>query len=145
MTFPSIESSLFISQCHLLEKPFSRKFPEDVLTNPDMVMRSLKEDIIKADHSLLLSEAKTHPSQSTVAEVASNIGWLKVWDAALDHGSSGTIAVLSVLKLLCKTVFADRKCNVAECDFIVPLNTAYCEHHLTKHKDMSIDTDSLLR
>ena len=99
----------------------------------------------EADRSLLLREAKTHPSQSTVAEVASNMGWLKVWDAALDHGPSGTIAVLLVLKLLCKTVFADRKCNVAECDFIVPLNTAYREHYLTQHTDMSIDTDSLLR
>ena len=55
-----------------------------------------------------------------VVEVASNMGWLKVWDAALDHGPSGTIAVLTILKLLCKTVFADRKCNVPECDFVIP-------------------------
>ena len=45
-------------------------------------MRSLKEDI-KTDCSLLPSEAKTHLAQSNVAEVASNMGWLKVWDAGL--------------------------------------------------------------
>ena len=83
-------------------------------------MRSIKEDIITAVRLLLISEAKTHPSQLTVAEVASNMGWLKVWDAALDHGPSRTIAVLTILKLLCKTVFADRKCNVPECDFVIP-------------------------
>ena len=114
------------------------------LTNPDIFMRSLRKDIIKADRLLLLSEAKTHSSQLTVVEVASNMGWLKVWDAALDHGPSGTIAVLTILKLLCKTVFADRKCNVPECDFVIPPNTACCEHFLIQHTDMNIDTDSLL-
>ena len=49
---------------------YSQKFADEVLTNPDVVMRSVKERIIKADCSLLLSEAKTHPSQSIVAEVA---------------------------------------------------------------------------
>ena len=91
-------------------------------------MRSLKEQIIKADCSLLLSEAKTHPSQSIVPEVTSHIGWLKVWDTALDHGPSGTITVLLILKLLSKIVFADKKCNVEGCDFIVPPNAASYEH-----------------
>ena len=107
-------------------------------------MRSLKEQIIKADRSLLLSEAKIHPSQSIVAEVASNMGWLKVWDTALDHGPPGTIAVLSVLKLLSKTVFADRKCNMECCDFVIPPNIACYEHFLSLHTDLNIDIDSLL-
>ena len=45
----------------------------------------LKEQFIKADRSLQLCEAKNHPSQSIVAEFASNIGWLKIWDTALDR------------------------------------------------------------
>ena len=49
--------------------------------------------VIKADRSLQLCEAKNHPSQSIVAEVASNMGWLKIWDTTLDHGPTGTIAV----------------------------------------------------
>ena len=107
-------------------------------------MRFLKEQIIKADRSLQLCEAKNHPSQSIVAEVASNMGWLKIWDTALDHGPTGTIAVLSILKLLSKAVFADRKCNVEGCDFIVPPNSACNEHFLTQHTDLNIDIASLL-
>ena len=118
-------------------------FTDEVLTNPDVVMRSVKEQIIKADCSLLLSEAKTHPSQSIVAEVASHMGWLRVWDTALDHSPSGTIAVLSIIKLLSKSVFADRKCNVEGCDFVIPPNVAYYEHFLTQHMDLNIDSDSL--
>ena len=79
LTFSSVKSTLFINQCRLLEQPYPQKFTDEVLTNPDVVMRSLKEQIIKADCLLLLSEAKTHPSQSIVAEVASHMGWLKVW------------------------------------------------------------------
>ena len=79
LTFSSVESTLLINQCRLLEQPYPQKFTDEVLTNPDVVMRSLKEQIIKADCSLLLSEAKTHPSQSIVAEVVSHTGWLKVW------------------------------------------------------------------
>ena len=144
LTFPSIESTLLIKQCRLLEQPYFQKFTDEVLTNPDVVMRLLKEQIIKADHSLQLCEAKNHPSQSIVAEVASNMGWLKIWDTALDHGPTGTIAVLSILKLLSKTVFADRKCNVEGCDFIVPPNSACHDHFLTQHTDLNIDIASLL-
>ena len=58
LTFPTIESTLLINQCHLLEQPYSQKFTDEVLTNPDVVMRSLKEQIIKVDRSLLLHTAK---------------------------------------------------------------------------------------
>ena len=107
LTFSSVESTLLINQCRLLEQPYTQKFTDEVLTNPDVVLGSLKKQILRADCSLVLSEANTHPSQSIVAEVASHMGWLKVWDTALDHGPSGTNAVLSILKLLSKTVFAD--------------------------------------
>ena len=109
LTFPSIESTLLIKQYRLLEQPYFQKFTDEVLTNPDVVVRLLKDQIIKADYSLQLCEAKNHPSQSIVAEVASNMGWLKIWDTAIDPGPTGTIAVLSILKLLSKTIFADRK------------------------------------
>ena len=144
LTFPSIESTLLVKQCRLLEEPFSQKFTDEVLTNPDINMRSLKERLIKADHSLQLNEAKNHPSQSPVAEVAKSMGWLKVWDYALDYGPNGTIAVLLILKLLSKTVLADRRCNVEDCDFIAPPNMACHEHFLTQHTDLNIDIDSLL-
>ena len=100
--------------------------------------------MIKADRSLQMCEAKNHPSQSIVAKVASNMGWLKIWDTALDHCPTGTIAVLSIFKLLSKTVFADRKCNVEGCDFIVPPNSACHEHFVTRHTDLNIDIASLL-
>ena len=74
LTFPSIESTLLIKQCRLLEQPYSQMLTDELLTNPDVVMKFLKEQIIKDDRSLQLFEAKNHPSQSIVVEVASNTG-----------------------------------------------------------------------
>ena len=49
-----------------------------------------------------------------------SVGWPKVRDEALDRGPTGSLASLSILKLLCKTVFADRKCPVELCTETIP-------------------------
>ena len=91
-------------------------------------MRSLRKRVIQADQSLLLDKAKEHPSQSLVAHVASSVGWMKIWDMALDHGPGGTTALLSILKLICKPVFSDRVCPMVECNYVIPADSALCEH-----------------
>ena len=49
LTFHSIESTLLIKQCCLLEQPYSQKFTDEGFTNPDVVMKFLKKQIIKYD------------------------------------------------------------------------------------------------
>ena len=68
---------------------------------------------IQTDRTFQLND---HPSQSIVAQL------LALWDG-WKYGMQprtvalgGTVASLSVLKLLCKTVFADRKCPVEPCN-----------------------------
>lgn len=41
LTFPSIESSLLIKQCHLDLAMYARKFTDEVLTNPDVIVCGL--------------------------------------------------------------------------------------------------------
>ena len=65
------------------------------------------------------------------------------WDEALDRGPMDTLASLSILKLLCKTVFADRKCPVELCNETIPSGHALNDHFLTQHTDLSMDIDSL--
>ena len=61
-----------------------------------------------------------HPSQRQVLEVTNSDSWMKFWDTALEHGVDGTRASLSILKLMCLTVFTDRKCPIESCSYIVP-------------------------
>ena len=49
-----------------------------------------------------------------------------------------------ILKLLSKTIFADRKSIVEGCGFVIPPNAACYEHFLSQHIDLDIDIDSLL-
>ena len=101
-------------------------------------MRSLRKRVIQADQSLLLDKAKEHPSQSLVTHVASSVGWMKIWDMALDHGPGGTTALLSILKLICKPVFSDTVCPMVECNYVIPADCALCEHFLTHHTDLNL-------
>ena len=66
---------------------------------------------------------------------------MKFWDAALDNSPKGTV---SVLKLLCKTVFTDRTCPVELCNFVIPLDCALCDHFLAEHTDLALDSNSLV-
>jgi len=96
-----------------------------------------KKQIIEVDRSYQLKQALNHPSQTLVAQVAMSVGWMKVWDEALDRGPTGTLASLSILKLLCKTMFADRKCPVELCNETIPSGHALNDHFLTQHTDLS--------
>ena len=67
---------------------------------------------------------------------------MKLWDAALDNIPKGTISSLSILKVLCKTVFTDRICPRELYNFIFPLDCALCDHFLAEHIDLALDSNS---
>ena len=112
------------------ELPYSTNFTSEVLSNSAGSLKGLKKRIIEVDRSYQLKQALNHPSQKLVTRVAMAVGWLKVWDEALDRGPTGTLASLSTLKLLCKTVFADRKCPVELCSETIPSDHACTEQSL---------------
>ena len=69
---------------------------------------------------------------------------MRVWDAALDQGPSGTIASLAILKLLCKTTLADRRCPVENFVYVLPADSSLSEHFLSSHPNISTDLHSLI-
>ena len=143
LSYSDVEALDLVKQCCLLELPYSTKFTSEVLSNSVTSLRCLKKQIIEADRSYQLKQALNHPSQILVTRVATSVGWLRIWDEALDRGPSGTVASLSILKLLCKTVFGDRKCPVELCTEIIPSGQALNNHFLTQHTNVSMDIDSL--
>ena len=78
----------------------------------------------------MCSEGYTTPSLEFVLKAARKNIWLKFWDTALDHGES---LYPCILKLLCMTVFNDRKCPSEECDFMYPKLPLY-DYVLTSYK-----------
>ena len=125
-----VESTNLAKQCRFLECAYGTNFMDNILNDSDIPMRSLKQEIIKVDFSLTQKQAKDHQSQKYVRDIALNGGWMRVWDAALDQGPSGTITSLAILKLLCKTTFADRRCPVEYCAYVLPADSSLSDHFL---------------
>ena len=119
-----------VKQCHFLELQYSTNFTSasEVLLNSMISLRSLKKWFIEVDCAYCLKHGMDHPFQSLAACITTSIDCLKLWDAALEHGPSGTLASYLIVKLLSKTVFSDRKCSVEQCSAIIPPDCALSEH-----------------
>ena len=80
------------------------------------------------------------PSLFYVLHIAKENKWMKFWDVALEHGYDGTKSSMSILKLLCLTVFSDRNCPMHDCPYIVPQDMPLCEHFMECHTDFDSST-----
>ena len=122
-----------IKQCKFLDTSLGSDFTNELLSDHSMSIRDLKKRIITFDHNKTVESAKDHSSQLHVALVESSNAWMKFWDIALDHGTDGTRAATTILKTMCRTVFADRKCPMDSCEFILPENSPLCDHLISHH------------
>ena len=60
---------------------------------------------------------------------------MKVWDYALDRGSSGTNRALAVLKLFSAPVYGDRRCMLSSCQSPVESTDTMIDHFIKKHQE----------
>ena len=112
------------------------KFTNEVLSvNSEVSLRDLKKRILEADRLRTIEKSDGHPSLFYVLCIANENKWMKFWDVALEHGYDGTKASMSILKLLCLTVFSDRNCPMHDCPYIVPQDMPLCEHFMECHTD----------
>ena len=130
-----------VKQCKLLASHFEplRNLTEEILSNLNLnepSVRSVRERILSADRTNVLSSSVGHPSLFYPLKIARKHGWMKLLDIALDHGLNGTRAGLAILKLLFLTVFSDRRCPVDNCEHIIPQGTPFCAHFTECHTDL---------
>ena len=118
-----------VKQCQFLESTLGAEFTNEVLTQPDLSLRNLKERIVKADRSKTLENGEAHPSlYKYVLQVTKENVWMKYWDTALEHSTDGTRSSLSILKVLSLTVLGDRNCPASNCSYVLPENHSLWEH-----------------
>ena len=131
-----VTSMSLVKQCKFLESKLGAKFTSEVLSQPDLSLRDLKERVVKVDRMRTLEMSENHPSLQFALNIAKENAWMKFWDVALEHRLEGTRSSLSILKLLCLTVFGDRNCPASNCPYIVPETSPLCEHFLQCHADL---------
>ena len=73
-------------------------------------------------------------------------GWMKVWDYALDRGSSDTNRALAVLKLVSAPVYGDRRCMLSSCQLPVESIDTMIDHFIKENQEITPfpDADKLL-
>ena len=114
-----VASMNIVKQCYFLDSVMGSEFTDEVLNNPNLCLRDLKERIIHADRIMIEEESKEHPSLLYILRVAKENLWPKFWDVALEYGCDGSKSSMALLKALTLTVFSDRKCPVSNCTYIV--------------------------
>ena len=99
----------------------------------------MKKTLTSTDQNLMLKEACKHQSVS----LASEINWLRVWEAARDRGLFWTKISQTFYKLLTKPLFGERNCH--KCDSCIPEDISFFDRHLIQdHGPNSVDIDNLL-
>ena len=79
----------------------------------------------------MLNEASKHQSVS----LASEINWLRIWEAARDRGLFWTKITQSYFKLMTKPLFGERICN--KCESPIPEDISFFSHLIQTHKPNS--------
>ena len=78
----NISNSSLVLECKELEESCGVSFIRDILGGQVVWGRGSQEKLRSHDQRQLLS--KCHTKVSAVAEVQEHVGWLRLWDRALD-------------------------------------------------------------
>jgi hypothetical protein len=117
---------------------------DSFLNDPDFITKSLYHTIIDQDRELLLSKAITHPSASLVCSVSEQTSWLKIWSAALDHGTKGTRTIQILIKILAHPTFEGLYCPKCRKPLSSSLMVPYQSCHPITINNVILSTDDLL-
>ena len=93
-----------------------------------IVVREAQEYIIKEDQTLLLNKVSNYPF---LYHIALSVAWKRLWDHALDHGSSVIKSMKSLVRVITYPDHAGSKCP--PCDILRLNQITPAEHFIDEH------------
>ena len=130
-----------VKQCIFLDSKLKTNCTAQILNDikhASSCLDVMKKTITSSDRHLILEEACKHQSVS----LASEINWLRVWEAARDKGPFWTNISQSFYKLLTKPLFGERICH--KCDTFIQEDVSFFSHLTQHHAPRSINIPNLL-
>ena len=122
LAIEEIYDIFIVQQCYMLQSHTGIDCVSRCLDNVSETVKSLREEILKADYDALLKSQSQHLSTKFVAEVARSSSWRQLWDLALDKGTKGTTIMQLLFKELSRPKFGDNCCNVCNAPTVSDLN-----------------------
>ena len=130
-----------VRQCIFLDSKLKTNCTAQILNDINCASSCLgvmKKAITSTDRRLRLEEASKHQSVS----LASEINWLRVWEAARDKGPFWTNIAQTFYKLLTRPLFGERFCH--KCDASIQEDISFFSHLTQNHAPRSVDIPNLL-
>ena len=128
-----VEALSLVKECRELEERYKSSFTSQILKIKEPadgldVIRKAKEHITREDRALLLNKVSNYPF---LHQIAVSIGWKKLWDHALDHGSSVTKGLKNLVRVITYPDHAMSKCPL--CDTPKLDQATLAEHFIDEH------------
>ena len=117
----NVEVLRLVKECRDLEERYRSDFTSQILNATDFIASSYalkvaEDHIVKEDKILQLKKTLQFCHLNAIAD---SVGWKKLWDLILDHGSSGVKSVKNQVKIISYLNHASTKCpkcDIAELD-----------------------------
>ena len=141
MVSQNVYNLSLVRQCIFLDSKLKTNCTAQILNDINCASSCLgvmKKAITSTDRRLMLEEASKHQSVS----LASEINWLRVWEAARDKGPFWTNIAQTFYKLLTRPLFGERFCH--KCDASIQEDISFFSHLTQNHAPRSVDIPNLL-
>ena len=98
----NVEVLSLVKECRDLEERYRSDFTSQILNATDFIASSYA---LKVAEDLIVKEVKILQLKKTLQfchlnAIADSVGWKKLWDLALDHGSSGVKSVKNLVRII---------------------------------------------
>ena len=138
------ESVCLVRECRKLEESFGTRYVDLIIGGSAATAREMKEEIFQQDRQKLIDRCLE--KAPVIAVVAGQVGWARLWDAALDFGGKTVRGMQMLTRVMSHHRRGSRPCPL--CDDAT-LQSSVLEHILENHGgelflELELDTNQLL-
>ena len=138
------ESVCLVRECRELEESFETWYVDSIIGGSAATAREMKEEIFQRDRQKLLDRCRE--KAPVIAVVAGQVGWARLWDAALDFGGKTVRGMQMLTRVMSHHGRGSRPCPL--CDDAT-LQSSVLDHILENHRgelflEPELDTNQLL-
>ena len=139
----NVEALSIVSECRELKERYCTDNTSSLLVakceDGTSILKQMKECIKRKDATLLLESAQVYPD---LCLISTSVGWRRLWDFALDHGSSAVNSLKHLVRVIIHPTHAPSVCP--KCD-VMELPTLLPDHIFSQHTRSKTTWDTLLQ
>ena len=119
------ESICLVKECRELEEAFGTHYSDTIMRRGGSTVREMKEEFCRQDGQKLVDRCRE--KAPLIVEVAGRIGWVKLWDVALDLGAKAGKGLQMLSRIMSHHGRGSQPCQLCDtADFDFDFDVAMC-------------------